>query len=129
MIGVRDFRVKQQRVELAFLGEAMAAIGAFALVAVTAKPGGGRLDEVAVARPDAQVRRERDAKSGASGCDVDRGEPELPVRRRRDLAAERVRHQLHAVADSEHRHAGCRRRPARNAARPAPRRSSARPTG
>ena len=37
---------------------------------------------------------------------LDRREAELAVRRRRDFPAERVGHQLHAVADAEHRHAG-----------------------
>ena len=37
---------------------------------------------------------------------LDRGKTELPVRRRSHLSAERVRHQLHPVADAEHGHAG-----------------------
>ena len=46
-------------------------------------------------RPAADGRRVLDNRHG--------GMPELALRRRRDASAERMRHQLHAVADAEHR--------------------------
>ena len=107
---------------------AIAATGALALVAVTVKPAGRRLDEVAVARPHAQVRRDRGEERRVR-IDGDRRQAELAVRRRRHLAAERVGHQLHAVADAEHRHARRRRRRCRSAARRRRTRSWVRPTG
>ena len=85
---------------------AIAATGALALVAMTAKPGGAAVDEVAMARPDAQLVGHRREAAARPASMRDRRVAELAVRRRRDLAAERVGHQLHAVADAEHRHAG-----------------------
>ena len=79
----------------------------------TEKPGGARGDEVAVARPDPQLGRHVRRSSGA--CVVgDVGTERVAVlalRRRRDRAAERVGHQLHAVADAEHRARRVRRAP------------------
>ncbi len=54
---MHDLGMKQQRVERARSASAIAAIGAFALVATTEKPAGAARDEVAVARPDANLGR------------------------------------------------------------------------
>ena len=64
-----------------------------------------RLDEIPVARPHAKVRRNR-VKQRRARVNVDGREPELAMRRRRDFAAKRVRHQLHPVTDAEHGNAG-----------------------
>ena len=84
----------------------MAATGALALVADDAEARRRRRHEVAVAGPHLQRLRQpleqRAARLGRS----DRRGPVLPVRRGLDLPAEQAGHQLHAVADPEHRHAG-----------------------
>ena len=89
---------------------AIAATGALALVAVTRESGRRGLDEVAVARPHAKLAG-RPTRAAARRRSIrDRRVAELAMRRRRDFAAERVGHQLHAVADAEHRHAGVEHR-------------------
>jgi len=59
-------------------------------------------DQIAVTRPHANVARER-LEEWAVALHPDRGMPEFPLRGRLDTAAEHVRHELHAVADAEHR--------------------------
>ena len=68
-----------------------------------------RRDEIAVARPDAQLVRHR-LKKRRFLLDVNGCQAELAMRRRCNLAAEQVRHQLHPVADAQHRHAGLEHR-------------------
>ena len=108
----------------------MAATGAFALVATTEKPAGAAATKspwLAQTRISSGTPANRRA-TAASG-DRHGRVAELALRRRRDLPAERVRHQLHAVADAEHRHAEVEERRVAFAARPGPTRSSVRPTG
>ena len=109
----------------------IAATGALALVATTRKPGRRGRDEVAVARPHAQLVGHA-VEERAPSASLTRAPCAWPNSRcaaRRDAAAERVGHQLHAVADAEHRHAQLEQRRDRTAARPLPTRSSGRPTG
>jgi hypothetical protein len=103
VIRVRDFRMEEQRVEPAVLGDHRGD-GRVRARRGDLEAGRRRLDEVAVAGPHPQVRRNRREERRAR-LDVNRRQPELAVWRGRDLAAERVGHQLHAVADAEHRHA------------------------
>ena len=73
-----------------------------------AKPGGRRLDAVAVAHPDRRTRPGRPAKRRAArpaSRQLDRGRAVLAVVGRGHLAAQLVGQQLHAVADAQHRHA------------------------
>ena len=104
VIGVCDFGMKQERVEPPLLchhrRNRRVRAGRRHL-----KAGGRGLDEVAVARPHAQVRRHR-IEERRPRVNVDGRQPELAVWGGRDLAAERVRHELHAVANAEHRNAG-----------------------
>jgi len=79
----------------------MAATGALALVATTEKPEGAA-DTKSPWLAQTRTSDGTPAKSGASG-ERDRGMAELALRRGRNRAAERVRHQLHAVADAKHR--------------------------
>ena len=58
------------------------------------------LHEVAVARPHAQLDGDRRRTAARRGAMLIVAQAELAMRRRRDLPAERVRHQLHAVADA-----------------------------
>ena len=102
-LGVDDFGMKQQRVEPS-LGSAIAATGALALVATTAKPVGRRGDEVAVARPDADLMRHvGEQRAAAPRRASTRRVAELALRRRRHRPPSVSRHQLHAVADAQHR--------------------------
>jgi hypothetical protein len=126
VVRVRDLGVKEQRVQPAS-SAAMAATGAL---------GWWRSHETRAARPG-RSRRGSPTRAGPTAptrtaglrLDVDRRQAELAVRRGRDLAAKRVGHQLHAVADPEHRQVRSRRRRCRSAAPPVPRRSSGRPRG
>ena len=68
------------------------------------KPPGRSRHEVAVARPDPDFRRHAGKQRRRPG-DRDQRVAEFALTRRRDRAAERVRHQLHAVADAQHRDA------------------------
>ena len=73
---------------------------------MTENPGGAAATEIAVARPDAQLGRERREDRGRRAvADVHESVAVLALRRGSDPPAERLRHQLHAVADPEHRHA------------------------
>src|SRR6478672_12707385 len=104
MIRMGDFRMKQQGVETTIFSDHC---GDRSVRAGRDHPEPRRsgLDEVAVARPDAQVRWNR-SEQRRTRLDVDGRQPELAVWGRRDLAAESMRHQLHAVANTEHREAG-----------------------
>ncbi len=116
-IGVRDLRMEQQRVESLRRRRHRRdrRVGARRGDGEAWRRGG---DEVAVAGPDAQIARNRREERRAR-LDPDRRQPELAMRRRRDCAAHQIGHQLHAVADAEHRHAALEHRAARSAARPA----------
>ena len=105
-VGVRDLGMEQQRVE--------AAIRRFH--GGDRRVGAGRddrearrrgRDEVAVARPDAQLagNAAETARASRRRCTLHQRVAELAMRRRRDAAAQHVGHQLHAVADAEHGHA------------------------
>ena len=61
--------------------------------------------EVAVAGPDANLFRHlvEQHRRGAASRDLHAGVPELALRGRRHPAAQGMRHQLHPVADAEHR--------------------------
>ena len=89
-----------------------AATGAPSVVAVTAKPSAARLtpSRRATSRPLSSVgqaveQRRRPVGDGAAGCRPNSRQPGL-----RDVAAERERHRLEAVADAEHRDAGVEQR-------------------
>ncbi len=102
-IGVRDFRVEEQRVEpLRRRRHCRDRSVAARRRDDESRRGGG--DEVAVARPHAQLVGDR-RKERRVRLDADRREAELAVRRRLDSAAHQVGHELHAVADAEDRHA------------------------
>ena len=60
-------------------------------------------DQIAVTRPHPNVAWER-LEERAVIFYGDRGVPEFPLQSRLDAAAQHVRHELHAVADAEHRH-------------------------
>ncbi len=104
-VGVRDFRMEQQRV--------VAALGRFHDGDRRVVAGGGHRksrrrgrDEVAVTRPHlhfvghALQHARRDRRVAAH-----QRVAELAMRGAAERAAEHVRHQLHAVADAERRHA------------------------
>jgi hypothetical protein len=95
-----DFRMEEEGVEAADLVRHRRdrCVGARRSDGETRRRG---LHEVAVAGPDAQLRADR-RQHRRAGIDGDRRETELAMRRRRDLPAEHVGHQLHAVADAEH---------------------------
>ncbi len=124
MVGMGDFGMKQQREEPPIPA------GHCGHRRVRARRGDResrrrRGDEIAMAGPHAQLGRRRREKRRAR-FDVNRRMAELAVRGRRDRPAERVRHQLHAVADAQDRHRGVehavvtvRRRGIRHARRPA----------
>src|ERR1043166_5366535 len=83
----------------------IAATGAFALVARTAKPAGAAATKTPWLAPTRNSLRHIFEEHGV-GRQRPRRVAVLALRRRRHCAAEHVRHQLHAVADAEHRHAG-----------------------
>jgi hypothetical protein len=61
-------------------------------------------DVIAVTHP--RLHGRRDAREQPAAClNVKLGVAVLAVRRRQDFAAEKLRHQLHAIADAEHRDA------------------------
>ena len=62
---------------------------------------GGARDRVAVAHPDLLLGAEVGKQHPARLVDRQRRPPVLALTRRRDLAAERLRHQLVAVADPQ----------------------------
>src|SRR2546426_5804213 len=111
-LGVHDLRMEQQRVELALRmrhrGHRRIRAGRDDGEAI--RRGG---DEVTVAGPHADLVGHLAEQRGRIGgsertrptYDADFRVAELALRRRRDATAERVRHQLHAVADAEHRFA------------------------
>ena len=79
----------------------IAATGAFALVATTENPFGA----AATKSPwlaQTRISGGTPANSGAESVHRDQRVAELALARGRDRPAERVRHQLHAVADPEH---------------------------
>ena len=136
---VHDLGMKQQRVERVASGSAIAATGAFALVATTDEAGRGRGDEVAVARPHAQLGRHVGEERTRSAADrvrrscFDRSLTVAWPNSRCGAGAtappSASRHELHAVADAEHRAAELEQPPDRTSARPDPTRSSVRPRG
>ena len=80
----------------------MAATGALALVATTANPAGA----AATKSPwlaHTRISAGTSMKGSAEGVVSDRGVTELALRGGRHGPAEVVRHQLHAVADAQHR--------------------------
>ncbi len=98
------------------------------------EPGRRRGDEVAVARPHAKLVRHAGKQRARSRRLARRRTVTVACPNSRCGAgatapAERVRHQLHPVADAEHRRAELEHAPDRTSARPARRRSWARPTG
>ena len=128
--GVHDLGMKQQRVQPRGPESAIAATGAFALVATTAKPAGAaatkspwlaqtRISGGTSANSAAGSAAPPGARPAWTRLRRDRRVAELALRRRRHRAAERVRHQLHAVADAEHRACRGRTAPDRSSARPA----------
>ena len=105
-LGVHDFRVEQQRVEPR------------ARRPPSPRPARWRSSRRPRSRPARRRRSRRGwprresrparrrraaARSPIARRSIDGRMAELALRRRRDRAAERVRHQLHAVADAEHR--------------------------
>ena len=82
---------------------------------------------VAVRHPHRLLRRQARAAARPGSATVQRGAAELRAAGVRDLAAERLRHRLEAVADAEHRHAGVEQR--RVGARRARRVDRGRPAG
>ena len=103
LLGVHDFGVEQQPVEpaLALLDRGHRRIGRRG---DDLEPWRRRRDEVAVARPDLQRRLDRIEQRRAVD-EIDDGVPELTLRRALDLAAKRVGHELHPVADPQCRRA------------------------
>ena len=130
-LGVHDLRMEQQRVEPPRRRLPSPRPARWRSSPTTAKPGGARRHEVAVARPDAQLATARPRTAATPRrATCDRRVAELTLRRRRDVAAEHVGHQLHAVADAEHRHAERRRRAGSQRGAPGSRHAAAdRPTG
>ncbi len=100
-VGVRDFRMEQQAVERALrvFHRRHRRVGAGR---DDAKAGRRGRDVVAMAGPDAQLARDAAEKARPRVADLDHRVAELTMRRRRDASAQRVGHQLHAVADAEH---------------------------
>ena len=129
LFGVRDLRMEQQPVEppAGVLHRRDRRVGRRG---DDLEAGRRRRDEVAVAGPDL---------AATSGTSSNSGAPSSRRRRRRgrtrgcgarvDLPAERVGHELHAVADAERRRAEREHVRIRFAARPAPTRSADRRTG
>ena len=75
------------------------------------EPGRRRRDEVAVARPDLQRRLGTSSNSGAPSTTLTTACPNSRCGARSTCAAERVGHELHAVADAERRRAELRGSP------------------
>ena len=105
VIGVHDLGMEQQRIEARARGDSIATIGAVALVAATAKPGRHRRDVVAVAGPHAKLRRDvreqRRLRASATRRPArgrTRDDPSAATCPPSDSG-----HQLHAIADAEHR--------------------------
>ena len=121
-VGVRDLGVEQQRVEPRS-GASMAATGALALVAATAKPGRRARRRSRRGSPRPAARRACPSNSRGAGRRraVHQGVAELAMRSRPTRAAEHVGHQLHAVADAEHRHAEVEHRAGRSCGAPSSR--------
>ena len=101
----------------------MPAIGQASVEAISLKPGGMSIDLVAVAHPDlehavalgrAEVLDAIEQRRVAARAHF--GIAELAHLARLHLAAELLRHGLHAVADAEHRHAELEHAPAARAA-------------
>ena len=128
VVGVRDLRMKQQRVQAARRESSIAATGALALVASDRETGRRRGDEVAVAGPHAQLARHRREERRARARHVTTAWPYSRCGAGATRPPSASRHQLHAVADAEHGHARCRTRHRRSAVRQARRRSADRPT-
>ena len=138
--GVDDFRDGTGSRRATRDGSDIAAIGAFALVATTEKPGGAAATKspwLAQTRISSGTSANSAAGSpapaagashGQTAGDADVGVAELALRRRRDAPAERVGHQLHPVADAEHGTAELVDRRDRISARQDPTRSWVRPT-
>ncbi len=101
MVGVDDFRMKQERVEttIRVRHRRNRRVGARR---DDRKAGRRRGDEVAVAGPDANLTRHVRKQRYCLG-QLHRGVAKLALRRRGHLAAEGMRHQLHPVADAQHR--------------------------
>ena len=100
-LGVDNFRMKQNRVQRAarIRHRRDRRVGARRHHGKAVRRGG---HEVAVACPHTNRRRHVDEERRRIR-DRDRGVAELALRRRRHFPAERMRHQLHPVADAEHR--------------------------
>ena len=96
-------------------GSSNAAIGVDGEPATTRAPVGRRDDRVAVAHPDRLLARRGRRRARRLGAQL--GLAELGDAGAVDAAAEVVRHQLHAVADAERRHAELEERRDRRAAR------------
>ena len=111
---VRDLGVELHAVELARRRRATAANGAVgARRRSTSKPGGQRLDAVAVAHPDRRAPRRPRSRANRSPsarrrCTRRRGRTRAG-RPASTLPPSSWRDQLHAVADAEDRHARARR--------------------
>ncbi len=120
-LGVRDLGVEQQRVEPPRRRPPSPRPARWRSSPTTAKPGGRRRDEVAVAGPDAQLvaARSRTAARRAR-CRPSRW-PNSRCGAGPTRPPEHVGHQLHAVADAEHRHARARSTAAVAARRARPR--------
>ena len=84
------------------------AIGAFAEVPTTRKPGGSSVTRSPWLIQTGYFSPLRHTPSNSGGVvgDLDLGAAELAMMAGLDLAAELLRHRLLAVADAEHRHAG-----------------------
>ena len=101
VIGVHDFRMEQQRVQTAIgvCHRRHRGVGARRHDRKAGRRGG---DEVSVARPDANLSRHV-GKQRHGLLELDRRMAELALRRRGHRTAKRIRHQLHAVANAQHR--------------------------
>ena len=103
-VGVRDFRMKQNGVQPPIL------VGHRGDRGIRAgrrhsESRGRALHEVAVARPDSQLRTDR-SEDRRVLVDADQRVAIFPLRRRCDFSAERIRHELHPVADAQYGNAG-----------------------